>query len=411
MDFLATPFRRRILFSALYLSEGAPIGFVWWALPTLLRVAEVPLTRITLLTSLLVLPWSFKFLWAPLVDVFQSSHWGLRHWILASQTAMCLTLAPLFWLDLSTDFLVLACVLLLHAVAAATQDVAIDAWCIQSTTRAERGGINGWMQAAMLVGRAIMGGGALILDTYLGHTAIIAILIVLTACSMLLVAQSSEHATASTEAERPPRLWRALRADLSHVLRDRNTWWGLLFAGTAGAAYEGVGSVAGPFLIDLGLEQEQVGWFFALPTVVCVVAGALAGGTVADGIGPRRTILLAQAVILAAILSLAATTIYLPDSAGRLALAWLAIMYVGIGLFTSSSYAFLMNATRPSSAATQFSAFMGATNGCEAWSALAIGQLVARLGYPLAFAGMALVSLLALVTLRFFEVDEPPLAP
>ena len=31
---LATPGGRRLLFAALYFSEGAPIGFIWWALPT-----------------------------------------------------------------------------------------------------------------------------------------------------------------------------------------------------------------------------------------------------------------------------------------------------------------------------------------------------------------------------------------
>jgi hypothetical protein len=35
--YLKHPVGRRVLFGALYLSEGAPIGFVWIALPTLLR--------------------------------------------------------------------------------------------------------------------------------------------------------------------------------------------------------------------------------------------------------------------------------------------------------------------------------------------------------------------------------------
>ncbi len=64
MDLLATPTRRKVLFAALYLSEGAPIGFIWWALPTRLRMAGVTVEQITLLTAVLVLPWAFKFLWA-----------------------------------------------------------------------------------------------------------------------------------------------------------------------------------------------------------------------------------------------------------------------------------------------------------------------------------------------------------
>ena len=75
MNFLATPVGRRILFAACYLSEGAPIGFLWLALPTRLRVSGVPIEQITWLTAVLVLPWTFKFVWAPLVDILRLVAW------------------------------------------------------------------------------------------------------------------------------------------------------------------------------------------------------------------------------------------------------------------------------------------------------------------------------------------------
>ena len=72
VNLLATPARRRVLFACLYVSEGAPIGFLWEALPTRLAIAGVPDRRIGELASLLVLPWVFKFAWAPLVDVLRT---------------------------------------------------------------------------------------------------------------------------------------------------------------------------------------------------------------------------------------------------------------------------------------------------------------------------------------------------
>jgi MFS family permease len=66
-----------MLFAALYFSEGAPIGFIWWALPAQLRLQHVPIEQITLLTSTLVLPWTLKFLWAPLVDLLSGNRWTL----------------------------------------------------------------------------------------------------------------------------------------------------------------------------------------------------------------------------------------------------------------------------------------------------------------------------------------------
>ena len=127
---LATPRGRALLFGCLYLSEGAPIGFVWWALPTLLRQDGVDVAQITTLTALLALPWAFKFLWAPLVDVVRGPGWDLRSWIVVAQVTMGLALAPLLVIDWAAAFDVVFVLLVLHAFASATQDVAIDALSI-----------------------------------------------------------------------------------------------------------------------------------------------------------------------------------------------------------------------------------------------------------------------------------------
>lgn len=95
MDFLATPQRRKFLFGLLYFSEGAPVGFIWLGLPTRLRTLDVPIEQITWLMAALILPWTLKFLWAPLVDLLRGRRRGFKHWILASQILMALSLLPL----------------------------------------------------------------------------------------------------------------------------------------------------------------------------------------------------------------------------------------------------------------------------------------------------------------------------
>jgi hypothetical protein len=76
-----------------------------------------------------------------------------------------------------------------------------------------------------------------------------------------------------------------------------------------------------------------------------------------------------------------------------------ALLYAGAGLFTAASYAPFMDLTDPRLGATVFSAFMGMTNLCEAWSARAVGGLRADWTYGGAFAAVTGVSLLALVLL------------
>jgi MFS family permease len=78
-------------------------------------------------------------------------------------------------------------------------------------------------------------------------------------------------------------------------------------------------------------------------------------------------------------------------------------MYFFVGFFTAVSYALFMDLTDPRLGATQFSAYMAATNGCESWSAFAGGRMVAAQGYPAAFLAMSAVSLLGLPLLALLR--------
>lgn len=404
MDFLATPTRRRSLFAALYLSEGAPIGFIWLALPTWLRLAEVPIERITGLTALLVIPWTFKFAWAPLVDVLQTRWWNVRHWIVAAQLTMGATLAPLLWLDLHADFSVIVPLLLFHACAAATQDVAIDALCIATTDPVERGRLNGWMQAGMLLGRAMFGGGALLLSRRMGHHAVVAMLILVTTGSLLLVVMSRipQHERVMQLVERSRQVAGELRAALLH----RTTWLGLIFALVGGAAFKSLEVVIGPFLVDRGYSQDEIGLFSAGPMILLMIVGSLTGGWLADRLPRRAFVALALLAFVVPIVGLAMSDLWEEGRRGPHLLVGLSLTAFGIGVFTAASYALFMDLTRPAIAATQFSAFMGATNGCESWSSFAIGRIIGAVGYPAGLLTMCGASLAALPVLFWLRADD-----
>ncbi len=405
MNLLLTRAGRKILFGSLYLSEGAPIGFIWWALPTRLRVAGVSVEEITALTSLLVLPWVFKFLWAPLVDTLRSSRWTLRSWIITTQVTMGVSLLPLLFLTLERDFALVIPLLLLHAFAAATQDASIDALSIASVPSTERGAINGWMQAGMLAGRSLFGGGALLLTERVGEQAVIALLIAVVWSSMILVILSkSETALEMNEAPTISRRWSEFFVRFKEMLKQKTTWFGLLFALLSAAGFEAVGAVAGPYMIDRGISGEQVGFFFAIPVVVGMLGGALLGGYLSDRIGRGLAVAVFLVLFVLNIVVLAARDVMVSGQSEWWIVALLSTLYVSIGMFTASSYALFMDITNPQLGATQFSAYMGATNGCESWSTLAVGRLHSAFGYPLAFIVMSCISLTALPLLRFISL-------
>jgi MFS family permease len=391
LNFLSTPRKRLFLFALLYASEGAPIGFIWWTLPTELRTLGVPVNEITALTSLLVLPWTLKFLWAPLVDMFRSSRWTLRSWIIVAQWMMGLSLLPMVFLDISANYSLIVFLFLLHTVSASTQDVAIDALCISEVPDSERGAVNGWMQAGMLAGRALFGGGAIVLTQYLNLKSILVLLIlfIITIAAVMIFAQPQAHGHLTNRQKDFVEHFR-------NMIRSRRLWIGLLFAVIGGTAYESVGAVAGPMFVDSGFSKDQIGFFFSVLSIGAMLAGALIGGYAVRRFGLWLFVKISVALIVLVVVLLSA----LLSSGGiidhTLLMAVMTLLYFGIGLFTATTYTMFMHLTDPALGATQFSTYMGGTNLCESLSAYSVGILVTNFGYPSAFVVMGLVSLLSL---------------
>ncbi|MBK8178822.1 MAG: MFS transporter [Planctomycetes bacterium] len=382
-------------FAGLYLCEGAPIGFLWWALPTILRERGVAVDRIGALVSWLVLPWALKFLWAPLLDMGNGRN--LRLWIVCAQLVMAATLLPLALAGLERNFGWIACSLVVHALAAASQDAAIDALAIRSVAPGQQGRLNGWMQFGMLAGRSLFGGGALLARSWVGDRGVVLALSASLGIAALALALRTSWSPQARLDSTPQPVWR----NLGIALRRRATWLGLLFAATAGAGFEALGAMAGPFLIDSGFDDRMVGRFFGLTAVVAMAAGGFLGGFASDRYGVRLSTAISGLGLGACLMVLAWLARQAPPP--ELLNASMTAIYFAIGAFTASSYSLFMALTDPALGATQFSAFMGATNLCESWSARVGGTLSAHHGYATAFAAPAVIGLLALPLLSLLR--------
>lgn len=392
MNLLGTATGRRFVFAALYFSEGAPIGFLWWALPTQLRAQGVPVAEIATLVSLIAVPWAAKFLWAPLIDISRHRGGSIRIWIAAAQTVMGAALLPLLFLDVTASFPLCAVFLVLHAVAASTQDAAIDTLCIATVAGPERGEINGWMQTGMLTGRALFGGGTLLLALTLGLNGTIMLVTGTIWLISLLLTLIREPAAQMKDARG------ILPAFISHLrtgVFTRTALWGLGFALLAGTGFEALGSLAGPYMVDRGVATETVGLFFALPSVLAMALGGLLGGFVSDRVGRFRAVAWFLGVNVTAICGVGAGDIAGVWSPSLLPVG-MTLFYFTIGLFVSSSYALFMDIANVDLGATQFTLFMAATNACESGAAFTAGLLVPSVGYGTAMLLLAGVSLLTL---------------
>jgi len=388
----ATPAGRRWLFGILYLSEGAPIGFIWWALPAILTDRGLDLVAVTKLASLLTIPWVCKFLIGPLIDAGCRRGQSLRSWITICQLCMGFALLPLSFLDWSSQYSLLASLLFVHACFAATQDVAIDTLAIRSVPADELGKINGWMQAGMLGGRALVAAGAVMLAAAGRDSLIILLLVALIWIPLLMLQVANPQEEGGSDGS-------VRQAFSLSVLFGGSMLAGIWIALMAGAGFEFFTVTAGPLLQTLGGSAEHTTALFGIAAPAGLTLGALAGGNIAAAIGPRAATAVGIFAVGCAVGGFTAMQFGEIDLQPYAWLAVLAIIYAASGLLICASYTLLMRMSRGDYAATRFSLFMSVTNGCEAWAAFAGGLMAGTLGQPIAMLLLVAASMLALPAL------------
>ena len=267
-----------LLIRALYLTQGIPIGFLFEALPVLLRQQGVPLDAIAIL-PLAALPWIFKFLWAPLVDNRFSRRLGRRRsWIVPMQTVLIvsLTVCALLPPTVSNVGLLLTA-FLIGSVAAATQDTATDGLAAETLTGARLATANALQAGGMMGGFMLGGAGALILTDHLGYVA--AVLVLAGVATVCLV---------------PPLVWREPEAPLAvlvpparvrHTLRRRGVGLLLLLGLLYGTAQSAGTSLSRLMLADSGWSLSHLGLLAAAGGIAMIVLGAPLGSRAVARLG------------------------------------------------------------------------------------------------------------------------------
>ena len=195
----------------LYLAHALPLYFYNVALPAILRHQGVDLRWIGML-SLLYIPWALKFFWAPLIDRFYFKKLGKRKtWLLFTQIALVLGVVALALTQFDYGLGVFVIVGLWISTFAATQDIAIDGYTVETFSESEYR--LGSMAQSIGVALGSMVGGAATLwlyELYGWQTALIS-LAAMTALTMLAIFQIKEKSNVEKISKQPPSLIRAFK--------------------------------------------------------------------------------------------------------------------------------------------------------------------------------------------------------
>ena len=126
-------------------------------------------TEIGNLKAIILIPWSFKLIWAPIMDNFTIRSMGKRRpWIIGAEILMAASLLTMMGLgDLSEKMKLLLWIYFIHNCFSSLQDVCTDALAVDMLPPEEQGLTNGLMWGSKLVGKGLGAGGlAWVLSNY-----------------------------------------------------------------------------------------------------------------------------------------------------------------------------------------------------------------------------------------------------
>ncbi len=130
---------RLVCVMVLGFASGLPLALTGGAMQAWLTIEGIDLATIGFL-SLVAVPYTFKFLWAPLLDRFELPWFGRRRgWIVLTQATLALVLLALAQFSPAQQTTAFAALALLVAFVSASQDVVVDAYRSDLLAPSERG--------------------------------------------------------------------------------------------------------------------------------------------------------------------------------------------------------------------------------------------------------------------------------
>ena len=156
--------RRMVSLCVLYFAQGLPWGFASVAFAAYLADNGLTPQEIAILFATIALPWTFKWIWGPVIDTVNMPQFGSRRlWIIFAQFGMAVSIGTLLLIpDLKNELGLVIKLLFIHNIFASLQDVSTDALAVDVLLDDEVSKANGYMfaskRAGMIIGGAVLGG-------------------------------------------------------------------------------------------------------------------------------------------------------------------------------------------------------------------------------------------------------------
>jgi PAT family beta-lactamase induction signal transducer AmpG len=378
-------------------SSGMPLFVGTHLVPAWLRTNEVDLATIGLF-AILGLPYTWKFVWSPLMDRYSPPFLGRRRgWALLTQLSLILCIGVMGQFDPATSLQGIVVMVFLVALFSASQDIVLDAYRRELLEDDELGtGTSVWINAYRLA-LLVPGSLGLILSDHLSWPVVfwvVAAFMLVGVITTLMIREVSDDSLA------PHSLREAVVEPFVEFFSRDGIKGGLailafLFLYKLGDNM--ATALATPFYIDMGYTRTEIGSVAKVAGLWAMIAGGILGGIIMLKISINRALWLFGFVQVFTILPY----IWLSQAGHTLTGLFVVVSgeYLGVGLGAIAITAYMARETSKAFTATQFALFSSFIAVPRTFANASTGFIVEAVGWTQFFVVCAIVAIPGMVLL------------
>jgi PAT family beta-lactamase induction signal transducer AmpG len=381
-------------------ASGLPLLLTASTLTTWMTVEGVNIKTVGFFV-LTQLPYSFKFLWAPLMDRWTIPLLGRRRgWMLLLQLLLAGVISAFGAFDPRRQLVALALMAVATAFLSATQDVMIDAYRADSLGPDERAAGSALYTMGYRIGMLLAGAVALNLVKFMSWGTVYVVMGAAMACTMIGTIMAPEPPS-----ERPPRtISEAVINPLSDLLSRKQIVVILAFVLLYRFGHTVLNNMSQPFLVKIGFDPPVIGQVNKGLGLVCMITGGLTAGGLVARLGVRRALWLFGSI--AAAIHLTYTWLAVVGKVHWVFIVTVAVDSFCTGLAIAPFDAYILSLCNRRYSATQY-ALMTSFAGLPpriigAWA----GVLAVSVGWPMFFVATLVMAIPGIVLLWWLPAAE-----
>jgi PAT family beta-lactamase induction signal transducer AmpG len=360
-------------------TSGLPLYVLFQLVPGWLRTEGVGLAEIGFF-ALVQIPYTWKFLWSPIMDRFTLPFLGHRRgWMLLTQVALLGSIGALGFIKPDLNLWTVAYLSAAVAFFSASQDIVLDAYRRELLPDVELGLGNSIHVQAYRLSGLVPGALGFILADHFDWSIVFVIIALFMLIGIVMTLVIDEAIARPT----PPK---TMRDAVIEPFRDFIGRSGLgpallvlafLFLYKLGDNM--ATALQSPFFIDIGFTLTQIGAIAKTAGLVAAITGGMVGGFVMVKLSINRALWLFGVVQIVSILGFALLS-ELGANPWMLGVV-VAFEYIGVGLGSAALIAFMARTTNPAFAATQLALFTALASVPRVFANAVTGVIVEQVGW------------------------------